>query len=89
MTVSVYPRRYRLGLIEAISRISDWLAREVRGIRGVIASASLKRVMDFPPGLDRYEYPRRYRLGLIEAAEHPSPSSALEGVSEALSPRPH
>ena len=36
-------------------------------IRGVIASASLKRFSGVETGLADVGYPRRYRLGLIEA----------------------
>ena len=62
----MYPRRMRLGLIEAghrgghASRLSD-------RIRGACASASLK--LDNQPDVNQaaVEYPRRMRLGLIEA----------------------
>ena len=67
-----YPRRYRLGLIEAALKISAPASRPAN-IRGVIASASLKRPAgSFRRGL-RSRYPRRYRLGLIEAREARQP----------------
>ena len=40
--IYLYPRRYCLGLIEALIQISQH-GTAVLGIRGVIASASLKR----------------------------------------------
>ena len=61
----VYPRRYRLGLIEASS--GDTLDGLSIGIRGVIASASLKPVIGNELSKRKDMYPRRYRLGLIEA----------------------
>ena len=63
----MHPRRYRLGLIEAWPRKSNE-RRGNRGIRGVIASASLKQT-DVPVSSANADaaHPRRYRLGLIEA----------------------
>ena len=62
-----YPRRYRLGLIEASRKIFICLWKYNRHIRGVIASASLKPFNGACIGDELYRYPRRYRLGLIEA----------------------
>ena len=62
-----YPRRYCLGLIEAAR--SRWPSPRRRpGIRGVIASASLKLETEQQTDGESFEYPRRYCLGLIEAA---------------------
>ena len=61
-----YPRRYCLGLIEA-NAWRCYLALTVIGIRGVIASASLKHDVVKPGRLCVSAYPRRYCLGLIEA----------------------
>ena len=43
-----YPRLYRLGLIEATDRQMRIGGRVVRGIRGFIASASLKLLKRWP-----------------------------------------
>ena len=62
-----YPRRYCLGLIEAATHPekSDMMKH---GIRGVIASASLKPRGLTPLTARLGRYPRRYCLGLIEAS---------------------
>ena len=65
----LYPRRMRLGLIEAVS-IVPGVQAGLRSIRGACASASLKRARiahDFV--WMGKKYPRRMRLGLIEAQE--------------------
>ena len=62
-----YPRLYRLGLIEASDRIA-LIAFVARGIRGFIASASLKRPIQKILASLYIRYPRLYRLGLIEAS---------------------
>ena len=68
----MYPRLYRLGLIEAARKAPStkpvWW-----GIRGFIASASLKQSKNFGfIAAICKRYPRLYRLGLIEAF-HPIP----------------
>ena len=62
----MYPRRYCLGLIEA-SYTKTVALPGCSGIRGVIASASLKPFHINARAVVRNVYPRRYCLGLIEA----------------------
>ena len=63
---SRYPRLYCLGLIEAGAHVR--VAEEARqGIRGFIASASLKLNCGSPSMRTSVWYPRLYCLGLIEA----------------------
>ena len=74
----LYPRRSRLGLIEA-----PWcptMLPDAGGIRGVRASASLK-LLNLPPrpGV-QVKYPRRSRLGLIEACSTPRPRRRRIGI---------
>ena len=71
----VYPRRYRLGLIEALI-VNQRVSGSVPDIRGVIASASLKHFCIHFHFSCPAKYPRRYRLGLIEA---PSDHHLLSG----------
>ena len=65
-TGETYPRRYCLGLIEA-SKFGTRRRWPWRGIRGVIASASLKLQERIDSCRRGSRYPRRYCLGLIEA----------------------
>ena len=72
-----YPRRMRLGLIEALALLRC-KGRIGRGIRGACASASLKhraadRLREHHPEM----YPRRMRLGLIEALTYPTVGAAV------------
>ncbi len=83
-----YPRRSRLGLIEAQGDTAFRIAVDP-GIRGVRASASLKRSEKGCPKTTTRWYPRRSRLGLIEASCAPYGVSRQLLVSEAFAPRPH
>ncbi len=83
-----YPRRSRLGLIEAGPTTTRLAAKPC--IRGVRASASLKPFDNLSYINDEIsEYPRRSRLGLIEASDALRMGSAYGPVSEAFAPRPH
>ena len=86
--MSKYPRRYCLGLIEA-GLFESRFPQRLICIRGVIASASLKRVSKGSMPLLGRGYPRRYCLGLIEAVGEALGVRWRWSVSEALSPRPH
>ena len=64
----------------------------VGGIRGVIASASLKPRQSGKEQDNKNQYPRRYCLGLIEASQVPSVSiprsSCIRGVIASASLKP-
>ena len=62
----LYPRHLRLGLIDA--RLSRRIPECLTDIRGIYASASLKRVSGRGDAARVPEYPRHLRLGLIEAS---------------------
>ena len=63
----VYPRRSRLGLIEATPQVV-YCKIALGSIRGVRASASLKPLHFIGLEFNVAGYPRRSRLGLIEAS---------------------
>ena len=72
MAGTTYPRRYRLGLIEA--GMIAYFPKNVTPKYPRRYRLGLIEADDFPvrlPPLTRY--PRRYRLGLIEATGEPTP----------------
>ena len=84
----LYPRRMRLGLIEAIQSLPEAMTAAERYPRrmrlGLIEAAA--RCHRYAPGP---AYPRRMRLGLIEASRVCVGFCMIINVSEAHAPRPH
>ena len=67
-TVSLYPRRIRLGLIEVVSLADHWRFQPAAYPRRIRLGLIEVYPGRYPPQNSFATYPRRIRLGLIEVA---------------------